>query len=339
MSAAPSAGDPRLGAAIVTYCSQEVITGCLASLHACRDDIARVVVTDNASTDGTCAAIRTWASEHGVSFAETRVGTLPQDDSWLVLQHAPVNGGFAYGTNRSLDVLLADPSIDLLWVLNPDCRAAPGTAGLYRGAGRDQNFALMSGRTVFEADPGVIQTDGGRISLWTGVAKLVNWGASATTATFPDPASIDFVTGANCVASRRFIKEVGMMEEHFFLYYEEVDWACRRGDLPLRLVPDAIVVHHGGTSIGSGSVNRRPSPLSNYFNHRNRMKFIRRHRPAALPLAFAYGLAKAAQLVAIGTRAEAGALLAGILNLPPPAGVRARLAPEAWDAALGKRRL
>src|SRR3990167_4464910 len=95
-------------------------------------------------------------------------------------------------------------------------------------------------------------------------------------------------------------ERAGLMDEGYFLYYEEVDWAQRRGDLPLRLAPAAIARHHGGSAIGSGTHGRRASPLSLYWNHRSRMRYLARDNPSALPLAWLWALAKALRLLAGG---------------------------------------
>ena len=327
--------DPVIGVAIATYRSEAVITGCLDSLYACREDIGRIVITDNASGDATCETIRNWAAARDISFAEAASGAPSAPAAWLTLLHSPINGGFAYATNRGLEWLLRDPQIGLFWLVNPDCLVSRDAAAHFRRAGRDPDFALMGGRTLFEEQRGTIQTDGGRVSRWTGVCKSVNAGQPAASAPFPDATTLDYITGANCVASRRFLEDVGLMEEDYFLYYEEVDWAMRRGDLPLRVVRDAVVFHYGGTSIGSGTVGRRPSPFSNYFNYRNRMRFVRRHRPLAAPVALAHGLAKALQLLVRATPAESHAVLTGILGLAPPQAVRAILPPEAHGHAFG----
>jgi GT2 family glycosyltransferase len=331
---APMISGSMLGVAITTFGSAGIIAECLDSLLACRADVARVVITDNASTDDTCAVIRAWAAQNGVAFAEAVPGEADPAHSWLTLLRSPVNRGFAYATNRGLELLLRDPAIGLFWLVNPDCLVTPEAAAQYRHAGRDQDFSLMGGRTVFQEHRDTVQTDGGRVSLWTGVCQSVNWGQPVADAPFPDAASLDFITGANCVASRRFLEEIGLMEEGYFLYYEEVDWALRRGSLPLRVVPEAIVYHYGGTAIGSAALNRCPSPFANYFNHRNRIRFIRRHRPVALPVAFAYGLAKSLQLLIRGTAAEARAVLTGLLGIEPPQEVLRVLPPETRAFAL-----
>ncbi|WP_108788941.1 glycosyltransferase [Erythrobacter sp. Alg231-14] len=330
--------DPILGVAIAAFKSEDIIAGCLDSLLACKSDVERVVITDNDSPDNTRATIRQWAKENSeaVTFEEGDVGSLTGSKSWLVLLNSDVNGGFAYATNRSIEVLQADPAINLFWVLNPDCRAARDTASQYIEQGRDQNFSLMGGRTVFEEHRDMVQTDGGRVSRWTGVCASVNWGEKIKTAKFPPNNSLDFITGANCVASRRFLDEVGLMEEDYFLYYEEVDWAFRRKNLPLKTVPSATVWHYGGTAIGTGSVGRRPSPFSNYFNYRNRIRFMKRFNRMGLPVALIFASLKAVQLVLLGAGKEARALIAGMLGMAPPSDVAEILSPDAQQVAFGK---
>ncbi|NJS14854.1 MAG: glycosyltransferase family 2 protein [Sphingopyxis sp.] len=328
---------PTLGVAIVTFNSADVVLACLDSLRASTDATVRIVITDNQSQDGTVAAITGWAAAQGPDFTLAVVDADPiaAPRATLTLIRAAVNGGYAHGVNSALSFLRADPAIDLFWVLNPDCVAAPGTAAAYLAAGADQNFTLMSSRTLFHETPDQIQTDGGRVSRWTGVCHSVNAGQGTATAQ-PDAATLDFLTGANIVASRRFLDAAGLMVADYFLFFEEVDWAFRRGDLPPRLIAGAEVFHHGGTSIGSGSIRRRASAFANYFNHRNRIRFVRRFMPLTLPGALAFSLAKAAQLILTGGRAEGWAILAGSFGLPAPASVRDRLGPAALRIALGR---
>jgi len=324
-----------MGVAVVAFQSADIIAACLASLANSQGVRLRLVVLDNASSDATLQRIRDWAHGQppGFTFEEAAVGAIAVARADLTLLRSGLNGGFAFATNRCLEVLLADPAINLFWLVNPDARVRPDAARHYAEAGRDGAFALMGGRTLFADDPGVVQTDGGRVSRLTGKCTSVNWGALAARVSMPPARALDYFTGANCVASRRFIEQSGLMPEDYFLYYEEVDWALRRGDLSLRPVPEAIVEHLGGTTIGSATLGQRPSPFASYFNHRNRMRFLRRFSPAALPLGMAFAVLKAGQLLLQGARAEAWAVLAGAFALAPPAAVRARLSPAAQTAA------
>lgn len=310
-----------MGVVIVTYSSADVIGACLESLLASVGPPLRIVVVDNASPDDTVAVVR-------------RIGADAPDDRLHLLQ-SPVNRGFAGGVNLGLAHLRRDPAVDLFWVLNPDSRVTPGTAAAYRAAARGQRFGLMGGRTLYDGAPGLLQSDGGRVRRPFGICQNLNQGKPPETAQPPDPTTLDFVSGANMVASREFLEAVGPMREDYFLFYEEVDWAFRRGDLPLAVCPEAVVHHQGGTATGAGSVRRLASPFANYFNYRNQMRFVRRHMPSHQPTAYGYAMARIARLLLWRAWAEAGAALRGLHGLPPPRAVRARIAAEAWPLAFG----
>lgn len=327
-----AAAQPPLGVAIVAFNSTDVIVACLDSLFASRGVALRVAVIDNASDDETVALVREWADvqcarDRDFTFAELPAQSVVPPNATLTLLRSEFNGGYAYGVNAGLRLLTRDPALSLFWVLNPDCVVPPETAAIYANTGTDSDFALMSGRTVYYEEPARIQTDGGRVNRWTGVCSLVNAGRVPEGTAMPDPATLDFVTGGNLVASRRFIERAGLMPEDYFLYYEEVEWAFRRGDLPLRLAEGAIVRHHGGTAIGSGTASRRATPFANYFNTRNRIRFLRRNRPLAVPMGLAHAVAKAGQLALRGAPAEARAVLVGAFGLRPPKAIRERIAP------------
>lgn len=336
-------GEAPLGVAIVAFNSSDVIVGCLDSLFASQGAELRVAVTDNFSGDDTVELVRRWARdraarEPGFSFAELPADTSEASTAQLTLLRSAFNGGYAHGVNAALKLLLRDPALDLFWVLNPDCEVEPDVAARYLAAGADGNFSLMCGRTVYKDMPDRIQTDGGRLNRWTGVCSPANIGLPPATTPLPAVSDLDFIPGSNAVASRRFIERAGLMTEDYFLYYEEVDWAFRRGDLPFRMVEDAVVHHFGGTSIGSGSMVRRATPFANYFNYRNRIRFLRRHRPIAVPVACAWAAAKALQLTLKGGVTEAWAILSGTFGLAPPRAVRERIGPgDARRLAFGDR--
>lgn len=325
---------PAIGVAITTYCAAGFIGRCLTSLRASQGPRLKVVVVDNCSPDGTCEAIRAWAAEH-LAESDFAEGTTIPSDPWLTLLRAPVNGGFARGTNAALRVLLTDPDIAMFWLLNPDCEVTPEAALGYARAAADGHFALLGGRTMLADPPDRIDTDGGRVSRLTGRCVSINRGLTARQSSLPDPGKLDYFSGANCVASRAFVEASGLLPEEYFLFYEEVDWALRRGELPLRYVPEAVVHHAGGASIGSALPDRQSSAFACYFVFRNRIRFVRRWNPLALPVALAVGLAHGLRFALRGQFALARATLAGVLQLAPPTEVRRRVAPEAQPLAFG----
>ncbi len=326
---------PILGVAIVTYASSDVIVGCLDSLLASEDVDLRIALCDNASPDDTVDVIRDWAVQRGLNLAEiapeeAASGTTAS----LTLIRLPLNLGFAGGTNAALRHLVADPEIDLAWVLNPDCEVEPSAAKAFAArASRTGEFALMSGRVLFHAGDGIVHSDGGRVNMATGFCHNINRALPVAEADKKPTRRRDFFTGANMIASRAFIETCGLMREDYFLYYEEVDWALRRGDLPLVWCEEAVVRHHVGTSIGTAQANRAASAFSNYFNFRNRMIFLWRFNPVALPFAYLYSAAKVTQILFRDGREAAAAALRGLLFLSPPHKVEAKVAPASRPLA------
>lgn len=333
----------KLGVVLVAYDSADVILDALETLLASArmDGVAlQVVVVDNASPDDSVARIRDWAggtqpyqAPDDLPFVWHGPVPKPLADGVVRIVTAPVNGGFAAGVNLGVQTLFADPSIGRVWVLNPDAIVAPGTVAAF--ARHDPGpFALMGGRVLYMTTPPRIQIDGGRIDWRTGATYNINQFAPADTPP-PAPEALDFVMGASMVASREFWEQTGPMEEDYFLYYEEVDWALRRKDLPLVWCEGAVIYHRAGTAIGSPAPGKPASPFSLYFKHRARMMFLRRHARGPLVIGWAYGLSKMVQLLLKGYRAEAAAIWAGTRGARPPAEVRARLGQDVISRLFG----
>jgi GT2 family glycosyltransferase len=304
-----------IGVVIVVYNSTDVILDCVESLLRQAGHTFRIVLVDNASPDDSVARLEAWAagalpyappanSPLGpVSPVVKPVDLETRDASTAGFLTAPVtilrsprNLGYAGAVNLGLAPLVDDPGMELLWVLNPDCVVPAGTIEAYLAAqAAAGSFAIMGGRIIYHDTPGHIHADGGRVNPFSGICESVNRGAPVDATPLPSPDAIDYVIGANMVVSRPFLAAAGPMREDYFLYYEEVDWALRRGDLPLALAEGAVVYHHGGTSIGTGRIGERPSAFANYFNYRNRMRFMRRFYPWRLPAAFAINFARIAR--------------------------------------------
>ena len=337
----PALTDTSIGAIIVTFNAADVIGECLDSLLAQTGAVPWIVVVDNTSTDATVATVRNWAVGRGdgtlseateVSAAAGQAGR-----TRVVMLHSGANRGFAGGVNLGLAVLAKVPMIRHFWVLNPDAFADAGaTTAILGAAAENPHYGIIGGRVCYAEPPHRIQIDGGTINRWTGVTGNINLGAEAATARLPDASDLDFVTGANLVASRGFYDRVGPMKEDYFLYYEEADWALRRGSLPIVLAPGFTVFHHAGTAIGSPTLERIASPFSFWFKYRSRMLFVRRFYPVALPVAVLYATAKALQLMAKGAFPQALTLLRAVWGLSAPPAVRDRLSPEAAQIAFGK---
>ena len=149
---------------------------------------------------------------------------------WLTLIDSGGNLGFAGGNNVGLRALQGDPAIEVFWLLNNDTVvAAEAPANLLAGI-EARSDAGMCGTVVrFYHRPGTVQALGGcRFNAWTGTSAGIGAGPADIPFDAADVArDTDFVLGASLAVTRPFLETVGPMEDRYFLYFEEIDWATR----------------------------------------------------------------------------------------------------------------
>jgi GT2 family glycosyltransferase len=272
----------------------------------------RVVVVDNASADGSMERIAAWAAGDNPAVAaspdmahfttpplpkpirvrrlgpEQLASALSMPEDGLTLIDSGGNLGYAGGNNVGLRLLLTDPAIRCFWLLNNDTVVEPDTAArlaAHMDATPDVGMCGTIVRYYWKPDR-VQALNGYRFSFLTGSAKPINGGLPAS---LPFDArevarASDFVLGASLAVSRPFLETIGLMEECYFLFYEEIDWAVRNnGRFVTAFAADATVFHKEGGSIGSSGVPGARSAFADYWLTRSRLAFIRRHRPVLLP--------------------------------------------------------
>lgn len=336
---------PPLGIVLVNYGRWQDTIECLESVF--RSTIpVRVVVVDNASPNASLAEITAWARGQRPAevanpvLAHLTTPPLPKPISFQSLTPADIptavathpltivdsgaNLGFAGGNNIGIKLLLADPAITHIWLLNNDTVIAPDTAEILARTMAETPNIGMAGTTVrFYFNPDHVQAwCGYSFSPFTGQAKPLGQGSTAATPidTAGVLANLDFILGASLAVSRAFVEAVGPMEPSYFLYYEEIDWAVRnRRHTPpfaVAYAPGAIVWHKEGGSIGSSSKKGQSSPLADYWLSRSRLAFTRRHYPALLPLHWLLTLALAARRLARRQPHKAINLLRALFGRP-----------------------
>lgn len=201
---------------------------------------------------------------------------------------APSNLGYAGGVN----ICLKETSgASAWWVLNPDTEPYPDAlAAQVERLSRGDCDAV--GCTIHLPD-GRVQSYGGIWRRWLGRAESMGHGSSLEKPV--DPAYVEsqqsYLNGASMMMGRRFIETVGPMREDYFLYCEEVEWCLRGLALGMRLgfAPEALVLHHQGTTTGNEREIRRRSRAPVYLNERNKIVVTRDCFPMCLPTAALVG--------------------------------------------------
>jgi N-acetylglucosaminyl-diphospho-decaprenol L-rhamnosyltransferase len=216
---------------------------------------------------------------------EIWVGRLRPSDQLVRIYLAKSNLGYAGGINVCIRQLGHSERWSAIWVLNPDTEPHPNALAALVARAREGPYSIVSSRLVHKSTQRV-QSYGGRWRVLD--ARGVNVGMNAPLDAVPNvkeiERSMDYVSGASLFATRDYIESVGMMDERYFLYCEEVDWCLRRGEHRLGYAHDSIVYHSYGTTIGSHASWDKRSRLSVYLQERNKLLLTRRFYPAIYPL-------------------------------------------------------
>lgn len=289
---------------------------CLESVYRLDFPNYRVLVVDNGSDDGSLDHICSWAEGREEVRLDTIPGSLqhhvtppiPKPISWKILHTDDLsnsadrigettlgekaltiletgsNLGYAGGNNAGIRYAMADGA-EYMWILNNDTVVdRHALSALVDRMGRSPGIGLCGATLMRYYEPELVHVTGGAgFDQTKGQQKLLGYGERI--GTLPDSASVEaslaYVAGSATLVSRRFIGDVGLMDERYFLYYEELDWAIRgKGKgYSLGYAPDAIVYHKEGGSSGSSARNPIPSPLAEYYLTRNLLLIMRRFYP------------------------------------------------------------
>lgn len=154
------------------------------------------------------------------------------------------------------------------------------------------------------------------------LARAVNIGAMSEVSAQIDPkavvAKLDYILGASTMVSKAFLEKVGVMEDRYFLYFEEIDWAVRAksAGFTLGFAKDSIVYHKEGASIGSSYDKNNRSPLSTYYMTKSRTRFITKFFPQYLPIVLAFHFYQLMRFAFRGNQIHFVAMLKAMLFLP-----------------------
>jgi GT2 family glycosyltransferase len=263
----------RAIAVIVHWQDAEDTLGCVASLEG-EPDLS-VVVVDNGSHEpvGELLARRAPAVE---------------------CLRTPENLGYAGGANLGIGRAL-ERGADTVLLLNNDARVQPGALTAARAVLQAGDVAVVGPKVLTREDPRRLWLAWGRITWRQSLVALC--GADA-----PDgpewnaQRDVEWIAGCAMWLRAAALARVGLLDETFFAYHEEVDWCTRARRAGLRVVycPRAVVTHTGRGTAGGEGVRIRT-----YFAARNTILFARKHAGAAqwLKLAGFLGVSLPLQLL------------------------------------------
>ena len=204
----------------------------------------------------------------------------------------PRNLGFAGGYNAGIRRALEEDAAALL-LLNNDTLVAPDALErLAAGLAAAADVGLVTAKIYYANDPRRIWTVGANLNVFLdikgGGQNELDTGQWAT------PRDVDFAPFCAILIRRAVFETVGLLDEEFFLYYEDMDY-CRRARLAgwrIRLCPDAQVWHAVSASSGG-----QETPVKRYWLAQSSGRYFRKHgRGPRLLLIVPFRLASAIKI-------------------------------------------
>lgn len=222
---------------------------CLAALAAVDYQPLSVIVVDNGSSNDSVSRIR--EAFPAISLIETGK-----------------NLGFAGGNNVGIRRAL-ELGAEYVWLLNNDTEPRPDALRkLVQKALDNPEIGAVGSVLMYEHDPNRVQAwGGGRINLWIGrshhafTPKLDGW--------------FDYITAASILMPREALESVGLLDDKYFLYWEDGDlcFRLRGGGWKLGVAADSIVLHkeHASTARNRRMIDR--------YVIASGIRFLKKHSP------------------------------------------------------------
>ncbi len=263
---------PKTNITVVTvsYKSAELTTRSLSSVYQQKqqspDLNIRAVVVDNASGDS--PEISAFIEQQGWS-------------DWATLITAEKNGGFGFGNNLAFRHALKHWDVDFFQLLNPDAEARENCFQPLVNFLLNHPGVGIVGSQILNID-GYIESSAHRFhSPVNELLESARLGAldnlfeehALHSEIIDEPFQCDWLCGASMMIRREVIDQIGLFDENFFLYFEEVDFFHRASKAGWQTwyVPEAKVTHIEGASTGIKLVRRRPQ----YWYESRRRMFVK----------------------------------------------------------------
>ncbi len=274
----------RTAVVIVNYRTPTLALACLRAVSRERELLPslQAVVVDGGSADDSVTILR------------RELGN-PQFDGWAQLLALESNGGFGWANNQAILRLLQGPEPpDYIYLLNPDALIEPQAIVVLQQELEAHPEAAACGSLLLD-DAG--RTLGSAFRFPTPLREFARGLRTAKVSALlcipelmmntltTSPAEADWVTGASVMLRSAALRQTGLFDDGFFLYFEEVDLMrrLRCAGWTIRHNPASRVRHAGGAATGIGrDAHNRMRRLPDYW-HASRYRFF----------ALAYGPGKA----------------------------------------------
>jgi len=296
--------EPSVCIILLNYKNPKDTISCLNSLLRLTHSNLKIMLCDNGSGDDSIQKFIEWAdllilqgklSGYAIlnvdsfvpKFEKTNTGNIT-----LYIVANKVNRGYAAGMNVGIKHALKLESFNYLWILNNDTIVDKNALTyLVEKMEKDSLIGLCGSTILYAHDPDRVQALGGFLfNRVFGLSKQIGNGAlwsNKLTQEYSETIieeEMFGVQGASIFVRKEFLEKIGMMDEEYFLYSEEQDWAIRsKGVYKLGYASGSLVYHQEGKTTGSNSYQNKKSFAADFYLTRSRILYVKKHTPLFLP--------------------------------------------------------
>lgn len=254
-----------IGIVTVLFNSDDVLPGYFESLARQRGTCFRLYIIDNSKTDSGSCLSREFAERYGIS-------------ADIVFNDA--NVGVARGNNQGIEMALRDGCDQILLSNNDIEFADPNLIAGMISFGAAKGADAVVPKIYYHGDPNRIWCAGGHFSRHAATTPHYGDGEDDR-GQYDTQRTIDYAPTCFMLLRAEVFRDVGMMDERYFVYYDDTDfmWRMKAAGKNLQYWPTGKVWHKVSFSTGGSE-----SLFSLYYGFRNRIYFIRKNYPLSLRL-------------------------------------------------------
>ncbi len=237
---------------LVNYNGAKDTIDCIQSLNNIDYDKYEIIVVDNKSTDDSLEVLKEF-----------------QRDNGFVLLEARENNGFSAGNNIGIEYALKNNSEYVVLLNNDTTVEIDFLQKLINAFSYSENCGATIGKIMLYSKPDVIWYAGGDVNLRTSRTRHYYYGEKDNNDT--NSQVVTFATGCCLCLKKECIEKIGLLDERYFLYEEDVEYSIRlkENNYDIVYTPESIIYHKVSASTGESS------PMSQYYLVRNKYSLIR----------------------------------------------------------------
>jgi len=252
---------PSIAVILVNWKKYNLTSNCIDSLNKSNYKNFKIILVDN-------------------EYSEKSLIELKNKYKELIVFKEKNNLGFAGGNNIGIRYALEN-DYDYIMLLNNDTEVTENfILPLVERIEKDHSLGAVQPLILNFLNKSIIWNAGGKLNKFLGITSTrLNNNKLNSSIVFDD--FTDWISGCGILIKSEIVKKIGLLDEKFFTYYEDVDWSLRMKSLgyDLGFVKESIIYHHGSSS--SNNKKNKEGVISSkihYFNIRNHILLLKKHK-------------------------------------------------------------